>query len=298
MRAALILALVVTFTPAARAGAETDDPDAAALAETERAFARLGVENGVRASFLVYFADDAIVFEPGPLKAKAAMLARPAPATKPAYTLDWWPEVVKVSRSGDFGWSTGPSHLTPDPGTAKAPPPNDGHYFSIWKKRGDGTWKVSLDIGVSCPLGSIAPRGNTRLVRTGNPKQTWPAAGAAAELQGAITRAVAQGEAASVLGRFAPDARLYVDGEPLVTGAEPARVALRKLPAASLYEPAGADVAMSGDLALTYGRLDFTDTAGKRQSRWVVNVWQRDEPTGPWQVTGAAYDTPIPSPQK
>lgn len=171
----------------------------------------------------------------------------------------------------------------------------DGHYFSIWKKQTDDTWKVSLDIGLACPPGSIAARGETLLVRTGNSKTIWPASGADAEIQVAIARAVARGDAESVLGRFTPDARLYVDGAPLVTGAEAARAALRKLPAPSLYEPAGGDVAASGDLAMTYGRLEFTDAAGKRQNRWIVNVWQRMGLTEPWQVTGAAYDAPIPA---
>ncbi len=170
MRAACLVALAVASGATVLAARGADDPEAAALAATERAFALLCVEKGVRASFPVYFADDAIGFEPGPVKARETMLARPAPATKPAYTLDWWPEVVKVSRSGDFGWSTGPSHRTPDPGAAGVPAAFDGHYFSIWKKQTDKTWKVSLDIGLACPLGSIAPARRARLVRPAGSK--------------------------------------------------------------------------------------------------------------------------------
>jgi len=298
MRAALIpcLAVLLVFTSPARTG--SDDPAAAALAQTERAFAQLCVEKGVRASFLTYFADDAIGFEPGPVKAKETMLARPAPATKPPYTLDWWPEVVVVAASGDFGWSTGPSHRTPDAGAEKAPPPNDGHYFSIWKKRADGTWKVALDIGIDCPLGSIAPRAAARLTRlpaTARPSQVLSSR---SELQSGITRAVAEGRSNTVLGRFTTDARFYADGQPLVSGDARARAALEKLPAPFHYEPFGVEVAATDDLAVTYGRLDFTDGAGKKASRWIVNVWQRDAASGIWQVAGAAYDAPFPASSK
>jgi hypothetical protein len=153
---------------------------------------------------------------------------------------------------------------------------------------------VSLDIGIGCPLGSISPRGSVRLVRTGGATEAAPVAGAATALQDAITRAVATGNAATVLGRFTPDARLYVDGQRLVAGAGPARETLNKLPMPTLYEASGAEIAASGDLVMTYGRLEFSDGAGKRQSRWVVQVWQRDEPSSPWQVTGAAYDAVVP----
>jgi ketosteroid isomerase-like protein len=297
MRPVHFLTFALAFAPIAPANANAaDDPDATALAETERAFARLCVEKGVRASFLIYFADDAVGFEPGPIKAKEAMLARPAPATKPPFTLDWWPEIVKVSRSGDFGWSTGPSQRTPDPGAAIAPPAHSGHYFSIWKKGSDGTWKVALDIGLACPPESLAPRGGARLIRTGGVTQKNDAASdPATSLQDAITQAVVKSDAVAVLGRFTADARFYVDGEPLVSGAVSASESLAKLPVPSGYEPAGGEVAASGDLAMTYGRLEFVDPSGAPRSRWIVNVWQRDDPSGPWLVAGAAYDAPLPA---
>src|SRR5206468_11920769 len=79
-----------------------------ALVDTERAFARAATEKGIRDSFLEYFADDAIAFNPAPISAKERLRGRPArPFSE--YELRWEPRTGDIAASGELGWLTGPS---------------------------------------------------------------------------------------------------------------------------------------------------------------------------------------------
>ena len=78
-----------------------------------------------------FFADDGVIFRPGPLNAKEFYRPR-LPTLKPlTSTLDWEPRYGDVSQ------------------VAKLSKPEEAHgyFFSIWKKQLDDSWKVALDMG-------------------------------------------------------------------------------------------------------------------------------------------------------
>lgn len=281
---ALLAALAVALPHAGAA----DDSAARSLAEAERAFARACVAGGIRSSFVDFFAEDGIFFNPNPVNARQTMLARPAPASRPPVTLDWWPEFVRVSRSGDFGISTGPSRFSADPGTPDAPPPRDGYFLSIWKRPPGGSWKVALDIGVECPLGNLAPREQARLSRVAGSERNRATPSDLAKLHEAVGQDVASGGCA----RFAADGRLQRDGDPIAVGAAAATAAWRKLPAATRYEPAAAEMASSGDLAVTYGRVIYETPPRTPAIGWLFHVWERDEASGEWRILAAVCPAP------
>src|SRR5262249_22810862 len=129
-------------------------PAQASLVVAERAFAKLSVEKGVRESFITYFAEDGINFQPHPTRTKEAFLKRPAPATLPPTTLNWAPIYGDVSQAGDMGISTGPFTIE-DHSDAKRPTQH-GMFFSVWKKQSDGNWRVVMDCGVRTPS-AVAP---------------------------------------------------------------------------------------------------------------------------------------------
>ncbi|HKQ72347.1 MAG TPA: nuclear transport factor 2 family protein, partial [Blastocatellia bacterium] len=130
-------------------------PALASLVQTERAFARTCVEQGVRNSFLAFFAGDAINFWPHPVNAREALLKEPAPPERPPVTLNWEPLRAEVSSAGDLGYTTGPTLTTDDKENHK--PIRSGYYFSIWRRQSDGGWKVELDIGIKTPPRSALP---------------------------------------------------------------------------------------------------------------------------------------------
>ncbi len=268
-----------------------DDPDAATLAATELAFARRCGEVGVRASFLEFFATDGLIFVPGPTNAHQFFLGQPAPAQKPPYTLNWWPELVRVARSGDFGFSTGPTHRTRDAGVSSGPEPHDGYYFSVWKKQSDGKWRVALDLGAECPLGSAAQQGPATLGRVVGADTDRGTPAEIASLQAEIAHAVTTKGVSGPLARFTPAIRVNLDEAPVATGHEAAAKALEKFTAATRYEPTGAELALSGDMAVTYGRAIYEKAGEKTTARWSVQVWEREAKSGAWQLAIAIVDS-------
>ena len=140
------LALCSAVAPAGAAPA-TGPLDS--LVASERAFAAMSVQKGMRDAFLEFLADDAIIFRPLPVIGKPIWQARtPSPAT-----LMWEPSHAEVSEAGDLGWTTGPWELRPPPdSTGRAAPPDGiahGHFTTVWAKQPDGRWRVALDLGVS-----------------------------------------------------------------------------------------------------------------------------------------------------
>ncbi len=57
----------------------------------------------------------------------------------------WAPVYGEVAESGELGFTWGNWHFTNQDTTVY------GKYFTVWKKQGDGTWKVLLDGGNSTP---------------------------------------------------------------------------------------------------------------------------------------------------
>jgi ketosteroid isomerase-like protein len=134
---ALALAGCASVTPAPSAD------DGASLAAAESAFAAQSVREGMRAAFLEWLADDAVLFRDGPVNGPAVIAARP----DPPIVLDWRPAYVEVAASGEMGLSTGPWRITSK--AKPETPPAYGQFVSVWKRRGDGTWRNAVDLGIS-----------------------------------------------------------------------------------------------------------------------------------------------------
>ena len=154
------------------ASAPPQASDAQALARAESAFASASVATGLKASFLAAFADDAILFRPGPVNGKQTIAARP----DPPILLDWRPQRVELAASGELGYSTGPFRLTSKQDASA--PASFGQFFSVWKKNADGRWQVLIDHGVShaSPAGWDAPLELMPTTRGVVPEETIDAA--------------------------------------------------------------------------------------------------------------------------
>ncbi|HEX4037116.1 MAG TPA: nuclear transport factor 2 family protein [Acidobacteriaceae bacterium] len=114
------------------------------LYQLEAKFAADTLKGGGRA-FSSWFAPDAVTLANG----KAPVVGHDAIAAganwSPAsYQLTWTPEGARMGPDGDMGFTWG--HYE---GAAKDAQGNTvkttGRYMTVWKKQGDGTWKVELD---------------------------------------------------------------------------------------------------------------------------------------------------------
>jgi ketosteroid isomerase-like protein len=145
LKTALIACTLLAATPAPAAQSPSSRPSPAEIEKAERAFAADGLALGVRDSFLKHMADDAIVFRPGPVNAKALYEKRPSSKTP---RLEWWPQKVVIARSGDLGLSVGPWAIDGKRG---------GYYATIWRKGADGQWKWVYDGGADADASKAPP---------------------------------------------------------------------------------------------------------------------------------------------
>lgn len=118
-------------------------PDSVALqlAQSEREFSKTAVLKGITSAFLTFLDDQSVMFRPHPVNGKEHTLAGP----ETPGLLTWFPTVVEVSASGDFGYTTGPWEYRKEKLTDE--PLSYGHFVSVWKKNSEGKWKVILDVG-------------------------------------------------------------------------------------------------------------------------------------------------------
>jgi ketosteroid isomerase-like protein len=281
----LLLLLVVVSVGI---GQREQSPALISLVEAERAFARTSVQKGIRESFIEFFADDGIGFDPHPVKVKEAYLKQPAPATRPPVVLDWQPVYADVSRTGDLGYTTGPYTFTNNSLEKKST--HYGFYFSIWKKQADGSWKVVVDCGIDTPDHSSrkfefkpAPQIRSSKAMSKLDLETERAALVHLDRQFLeVSRSL--GTMNGYLKYLSKDARLHRNGSFPVIGESAIRSLLSASNAGLSWEPIKSDVSQSDDLGYTYGsyELKLPKTNGTEKG-YYVRVWKRDQ-KGNWKL--------------
>lgn len=294
----IILLVAVLFAMTVSGQEKEVSPVVKSLADSERAFAKLCVEKGIRESFLTYFADDCITFAPGPGNAKERLLKRP-PLTGPSpVTLNWGPIVADVSKSGDFGYTTGPSAMIDN--TPQKRPPYYGYYFSIWKKQSDGNWKVALDLGtevpgpheVAEPLPFHAAKQGTVKVPAGKINVANELSGLMKNDKEFLRAATSDGLAKTYLRYMSDEARLHREKMFPLTNRDSIRAYFSKTTMEMTWEPTKADVAQSADLGYTMGSYEINKEDNKGEKGHYVRVWKRNE-KGDWRIV---LDTAYPMP--
>ena len=114
--------------------AQKSDGTTKSLVNAEKEFAASAAKNGEKSAFLDFAASDALVFRPNPQNVKTYYASQ-----ENIKTLSWAPVYARVSKSGDWGFTSGPFVLD---GQEKA----YGQYLSVWKAV-NGKWVLTLDIG-------------------------------------------------------------------------------------------------------------------------------------------------------
>jgi ketosteroid isomerase-like protein len=256
-----------------------------ALVATERAFARLSVERGVRASFIEYFADDGIGFNPHPYKVKETLSNRPAPSTPPPVVLNWAPIVGGISQAGDLGWNTGPT-VFEDKSPEKRPT-RHGMFFSVWKKQPNGNWRVVLDVGISTPA-AVAPLNAPFRAAHQTPKRTPGGVNQeqeTAQLLKAERDFLATAKAGNVGQAYKThlsyDSRIHRPDVMPVVGESALRTWLDQQTMSMTGEPIKAEVASSGDMGYAYGSYELVGS--RPEKGYYARVWTRDA-RGRWRI--------------
>lgn len=264
------------------AGAQEPLPGGAldSLVATERAFAAAGLADGIRASFMKFFSDSAIAFSPAPYVFKEVVGTRPPPADPHARTLRWEPIAGDIAASADLGYLMGPSRMTDN--TAQHAPPSYGFYLSVWRRQGDGTWKVALDVGTEATETVMRDFGTPfrALGKEGPPAR--PRGESSVRDRSALFRldsTLSEGEAARGVGAayatlLDPDARALRDGIGPIIGRGPILAHLDTLKSGRFLSPIGGGLSRAGDLGYTYGA--YRSSAGAASpSGYYVHIWKK-----------------------
>ena len=259
------------------------------LVEAEKAFARYCVENGIRAAWLEYFADDGIIFQPGPINSKEFYLKRP-PQTKPLRaTLNWEPRWGDVSNAGDLGYNIGPWNFTDN--TPANEPAAHGYYMSVWKKQADGKWKVALDFGTGPGIAATDDHTFGKPFQPARHYKIKVPSGSDAltdfqkltEIEKTFGTTQTVGAQKAYLAQFADDVMVMragsaPSGKELISSYIPAGTDV-----SLSFIPAGGSVAKSRDLAYTYGSYELQQGGQTKEKGYYAHLWKRDG-AGKWRL--------------
>lgn len=239
--------------------------DVGQVVEAERAFARAARSEGVNAAFLRYSAPDALVFQPDPTLAKAALEANPIPPIP----LKWWPAYAGIAASGDLGFTTGPYVI----GAGERQ--GHGWYFTIWRRQPDGSWRWILDHGPRTR--EAAPEGTGAKVDSlalGRPSSAARALGDVKAVEARLASALAADARAALPGFLAADGRLMRVGPQPAVGAGAWAPILADGPDRIETAPLGGAASAAGDLAFTYGNARWRGAEAEVRGHY-VRIWQR-----------------------
>ncbi|MGZ6027432.1 MAG: DUF4440 domain-containing protein [Caulobacteraceae bacterium] len=258
MRALILAAAVALAAPVAATAA----PNPADVADAERAFAADGLELGIRDSFLKWSTNDAILLRPDPVNVHDRFAERALDLGGPP--LVWWPVWAGVARSGDLGFTTGPSTFNGQP---------NGWYFTIWAHQ-KGHWKWIYDGGVDADIsgapGKEQPTRYLPVAARGAGKAAMDQVDAA---EAKLAEAAASNLAAAYLAVLADDGRLMGSSAGPATDPAGFERELKTRPAMASFKRMGGRASSAGDLVWTYGEATWSKAGADVRGHY-VRVWQ------------------------
>lgn len=259
-------------------------PDASPVVAAERAFAADFPAMGLAGSFRKWSLPDSIIISRGQARTVDAVFEG-APLTRQPdeALLEWWPNFAGIARSGDLGFTTGGVAVNGR---------RTGHYFTVWKKQPDGSWRWVYDGGsgasaadvpgpdsepVILPVGPQLLQVVTSMDRPPPPMAPDWAMTRVREQEAALARAAVTDQKAAHLAAMADNGRLYVAPRPPAIGRDAFAEALDGWPATFRFGPTeGGGQSQYGDLVWTYGPAAWTRDGQERTGHY-VRLWQRQE---------------------
>lgn len=261
---ALIIALGLGAMLSACATAPRPGQTAAnELIAIEAEFAREADQIGIVPAFRRYVGPEAILFLPDPTVINPMLET----ATWPG-DLDWRPEFVVVSASGDLALTTGPSVWRVGENA------DLGVYFSIWKRRPDGAWKFAIDGNTPMAEDLYALPGTPPEILAGRGETGAPTTSIQA-LESVLAADASRDARDALLSRLDPRGRVMRANAAPAIGVEAARALLTSQPPMLDLRLIDGGMAASGDLAYGYGEARWSEGAARRRGYW-ARVWRRD----------------------
>lgn len=244
-----------------------------AVVDAEKSFAQMSLDRGIHESFVKFFADDCIVFAPGPARGKPIYEKFNDEDRK----LFWQPVFATIARSGELGITTGPWEMQR---SGKAV--GFGQFASVWKKQSDGAWKVIFDTGIDHPQPAQPPN-DIELLRPNEQALHVDLARAGFDRADESLRDTMKEGAGSALIVVAAEAiRILRDGVSPAIGKPAARLMLAADQSKMTRKNEGGAVSLAGDLACKYGSYS-TERGNVTERGHFLTIW-RAESEDDWKV--------------
>jgi len=245
------------------------------LLAAENYFAAYAKDKGIRDAFLKVSDNETILFRPNPVKAEDFFDKK---SNDEQGQLDWTPVFAKISKSGDWGFTSGPYSYT----SANDSTTSYGQYLSVWQANNKGVWKLALDLGVSHPK----PLTEASLNFT-DPKSfkffRQPSEGRLKQREDMIlttdklfSNTLIKNQSLAYDAFFADEGRLLFPGHEPVTGKIKINNFLSRQQISIETKPAVANRALGSDLAYTYGNALVTRNNVSTKFHY-VRIWESQE---------------------
>ncbi|TKC07360.1 DUF4440 domain-containing protein [Pedobacter frigoris] len=248
--------------------AQKSDGTTKSLLKAEKEFAEILAKNGAKVAFTTYSADNGLVFRPNPVNAKTYYATQGD--TK---DLSWTPAYARVSKSGDWGFTTGPYIYK---GTETA----YGEYFSLWKVN-DGKWQLVLDLGtehnkpLNKPTNEFIEPKEFYKPKFLNDKQREAGANIIATTEKTLNATLKSYGISAFAGFVNPDVRVLFPGYEPILGKDKALAFFNSMISKVALKTTKIDKADGGDFAYSYGVAAVDYKADLRESFNYVFVYER-----------------------
>lgn len=278
MTTKLLYTAIATFITVG-AYAQKSDGTTKSLVKAETEFAESLAKNGSKTAYTTFAANDGLVFRPNPVNAKTYYGAQPE-----STDVVWSPAYAKVSRSGDFGYTTGPFTVGGK---------EYGQYFSVWKVV-NGKWELALDLGVSHnkPLNKVT----TTFIEPKdfykpkflNDKQRQTGAEIIGTTEETLNTLLKTHGVSAFAGFVNSDVRVLFPGYEPILGKDKAVAFFHSMFAKVSLKRTKVFKADGGDLAYTYGVATIDYKADLRESFNYVFVYER-QPDAMWNLVSVVF---------
>lgn len=248
--------------------AQKSDGSTKSLVKAEKEFAATLAKSGSKAAYASFAAADGLAFRPNPVNAKTFYASHPD-----SKDISWTPVYAKVSRSGDWGFTTGPY-------TEKGDKTSYGQYLSVWKANGS-KWELALDLGTSSnkPLNKVTPvfiePKDFYKPKFLNDKQRAAGADIIGTTEKTLNTTLKSYGMAAFAGFLNPDARLLFPGYEPMIGKDNILPFFNSMVSKITLKTTKVDKADGGDLAYTYGIATVDYKADLRESFNYVFIYER-----------------------
>ncbi|MBC7744849.1 MAG: nuclear transport factor 2 family protein [Flavobacterium sp.] len=263
----IFFSLIIFLLPVAFG--QTSNGQVSSLIAAENYFTSIVKEKGIKKAFLTISDEETVVFRLDPVKALRYFDKQKTDERQ----LIREPALAKISRSGDWGFTTGPYKYNSEVN------PVYGEYVSIWKTNSNGVWKLAIDLNII----HQKPIADQKLQFT-DPKdyKFFKQRSESRQKEREVIILTSDNLFSKTLEKYnnlaynvflADDARLiFPDHEPII-GKNNITDFLRVKELEIKTTPREADRAFGSDLAYTYGSAEITKS-GKITSYNYLRIWE------------------------